>query len=214
MIPFFYMIVTDDDLDVKSVSDFLPNYFSSFNTLSSVSSIPFSLCFPSESPPPSSASVSVVALNEAGKVRVTWSERILGTGQMITGYSVQYRRRGTTSYITRSVSGSSTTSYNITNLKLGTVYEVRVASVGPLGLSAYCCGSGKQVTTYNCECNVHDVHAVQIVCRSLPSPLLYSKPISVGFSCTCECKPGRHGAWLILCFGGFLILSVCDSSAS
>ena len=96
----------------------------------------------------------MVALNETGKVRVTWSKRILGSGQVITGYSVQYKRRGTTSYTTRSVSGSSTTSYTITNLNLGTVYEVRVASVGPLGLSAYCCGSGKQVMTYNCECAV------------------------------------------------------------
>ena len=88
-----------------------------------------------------------------GKVRVTWSRPTLGPGQVITGYSVQYRRSGTTSYTTRSVSGSSTTSYTITNLNLGTVYEVRVASVGPLGLSGYCCGSGKQVMTYNCEYN-------------------------------------------------------------
>ena len=51
----------------------------------------------------------------------------------------------------RSVSGFNTTSYTITNLNLGTVYEVRVASVGPFGLSRYCCGSGKQVTTYNSE---------------------------------------------------------------
>ena len=107
-----------------------------------------------DAPPPSDASVSVVALNETGKVRVTWSRPTLGPGQVITGYSVQYRRRGTTSYTTRSVSGSSTTSYTITNLNLGTVYEVRVASVGPLGLSGYCCGSGKQVTTYNSECRV------------------------------------------------------------
>ena len=105
-------------------------------------------------PAPSSGSVSVVALNETGKVRVTWSERALGSGQVITGYSVQYRRKGTTSYTTRSVSGSSTTSYTITNLNLGTVYEVRVASVGPLGLSGYCCGNGKQVTTYNSEWTV------------------------------------------------------------
>ena len=73
---------------------------------------------------------------------------------MITGYSVEYRRRGTTSYTTRSVSGSSTTSYTITNLNVGTVYEVRVASVGPLGLSGYCCGGGKKVTTYDGECKV------------------------------------------------------------
>ena len=103
-------------------------------------------------PPPTDGSVSVVALNETGKVRVTWSRPTLGPGQVITGYSVQYRRNGTTPYTTHSVSGSSTTSHNITNLNLGTVYEVRVASRGPLGLSAYCCGSGKEVTTYNCEC--------------------------------------------------------------
>ena len=75
-------------------------------------------------------------------------------GQVITGYAVQHRRRGTTPYTTRSVSDSSTTSYTITNLNLGTVYEVRVASNGPFGLSRYCCGSGKQVTTYNSECTV------------------------------------------------------------
>ena len=96
----------------------------------------------------------MVALNEAGKVRVTWSRPALVPGQLITGYSVQYRRRGTTSYTNRSVSGSSTTSYTITNLNLGTVYEVRVASVGQLGLGGYCCGSGKEVTTYNSECRM------------------------------------------------------------
>ena len=93
----------------------------------------------------------MVALDEAGKVRVTWSRPTLGPGQVINGYSVQYRRRGTTSYTTSSVSGSSATLYTITNLNLGTAYEVRVAYVGPLGLSGYCCGSGKQVTTYNSE---------------------------------------------------------------
>ena len=108
------------------------------------------------------SSVSVVAVNEAGKIRVIWSRPTLGIGQVIIGYSVQYRRRGTASYITRSVSGSSTTSYTITNLNLGTVYEVRVASVGPLGLSGYCCGSGKQVTTYNSKCAVHRAYGIQL----------------------------------------------------
>ena len=102
-------------------------------------------------PRPTDGSVSVMALNEAGKVRFTWSRPALGPGQVITGYSVQYRRRGSTSYTTRSVSGSSTTSHTISNLNLGTVYEVRVASVGLLRLSGYCCGSGKEVTTYNSE---------------------------------------------------------------
>ena len=100
---------------------------------------------------PADGHVSVVALNEAGKVRVTWSRPTLGPGQVITDYSVQYRRNGTTSYITRSVFGSTTTSYTIANLTLGAVYEVRVASVGPLGLGGYCCGRGKQVITYNSE---------------------------------------------------------------
>ena len=100
---------------------------------------------------PSSTIQTLVALNEVGKVKLTWIRPSLGTGQIITSYSVQYRRRGYSSYTTRSVSGSSTTAYTITNLNLGTVYEVRVASVGPLGLSGYCCGNGKQVTTYNCE---------------------------------------------------------------
>ena len=56
---------------------------------------PFS---PPDAPQPSSGSVSVVKLNEPGKVRVTWRRRILGSGQVITGYSVQYRRKVTTSY--------------------------------------------------------------------------------------------------------------------
>ena len=163
------------------------------------------IIFSTDVPQPSSVSVSVVALNEAGKVRVTWTKRILGSGQVITGYSVQYKRRGTASYTTRSVSGSSTTSYTITNLNLGTVYEVRVASVGPLGLSVYCCGSGKQVTTYSSECNAHACgtyplqfrscvcmrYKLTVICRSLSiAILLYAKLISMGFSYTCESKPG------------------------
>ena len=101
---------------------------------------------------PTDGSVSVVALNETGKVSVTWNKPTMGPSQVITGYSVQYRRKGATSYTEHSVSGSSTTSYTITNLNRGHVYEVRVASVGPLGVSRYCCGSGKQVMTYVSEC--------------------------------------------------------------
>ena len=117
--------------------------------------------FLTDVPPPTDGSVSVEALNEAGKVRVTWSRPTRGPGQVITGYSVQYRRRGTPSYTTRSVSGSSTTSYVITNLRLGTVYKVRVASVGPLGLSEYCCGNGKLVTTYNREYTIYIIHVIK-----------------------------------------------------
>ena len=114
----------------------------------------FSLYSSKDVPHPTDVSVSVVALNEAGKVKVAWSSPTLGPGQVITGYSVQYRRGGATPYTTRPVSGSSTTSYTITNLNLGAVYGVRAASVGPLGQNGYCCGSGKEVTTYNRECIV------------------------------------------------------------
>ena len=123
------------------------------NMATNVVSLVCVLHYPIDAPQPTDGSVSVVALNEAGKVRVTWSRPTLGPGQVITGYSVQYRRRGSTFYTTRLVSGS-IISYTITNLNLGAVYEVRVASVDPLGLSGHCCGNGKQVATYNCECSV------------------------------------------------------------
>ena len=98
------------------------------------------------------ANVLVMALDKAGKIRLTWSSpRRTESGHIIIGYSVQYRRNNTFSYTTHTVSGYRTTSYTITNLTLGTVYEVRVASVGPLGPSRYCCGNGKQVMTLNGE---------------------------------------------------------------
>ena len=78
---------------------------------------------------------------------------------MITAYFVQYRT-GSNSYTSHSVS-SSITSYTITNLNLGAAFEVRVASVGPLGRSGYCCGSGKQVTTYNSECTLYEESGLQ-----------------------------------------------------
>ena len=106
-------------------------------------------------PQPTNDTLAVMAINKAGMVKLTWSKPSLGTGQVITGYLVQYWRRGSYSYTTHSISGSSATSYTISNLNLGTEYEVRVASVGPLGQSGYCCGSGKQVVTYTCELQVH-----------------------------------------------------------
>ena len=107
---------------------------------------------PKAVPHPTADSVSVVALNAAGKVRVTWSTPTLGPGQVITGYSVQYRRSGTTLYTTLSVSCSGTTSYTIVNLNLGRVYRVRVGSNGPLESRDR--KNGKWVTTFNSECTI------------------------------------------------------------
>ena len=74
---------------------------------------------------------------------------------MIT-YYVQYRRKGKSSY--HNSTTFNTTTYIISNLTRGTVYEVRVASVGRLGETVFCCGSGKEVTTYDSECAVHTDH--------------------------------------------------------
>ena len=114
------------------------------------------LCYLTDVPRLTDGRVAVVPLDEAGKVRVIWSRPTLGPGQVITGYSVQYRRKGSSFYTTRSVSDPSATSYIIANLYLGTMYEVRVASRGPLGLTEYCCRNRKPVVTYNSEWTMYE----------------------------------------------------------
>ena len=107
-----------------------------------------------DAPRPADGNVSVVALNEVGKVRVTWSRPTLGPGQVITGYSVQYRRIGYPFYTTLSTLSSSTTSDTITYLTRGAEYEVRVASVGPLDEvdTAVGVGSMLRLTTVSVQC--------------------------------------------------------------
>ena len=118
---------------------------------------------PSDVPQPTGASVSVVALNETGKVKVTWSRPTLGPGQVITGYSVQYGRNGPPFEHHYPVLGSNTTSYTITNLNPGTPYRVRVASNGPLGRSDYCCNrKEKWVTTYKCESRYEHLYCYDV----------------------------------------------------
>ena len=86
------------------------------------------------------------ALNEAGKVRVTWDKPT--ADQVVTGYTVKYKKRESPSYTTCSVSSSTITFYTITELNLGVVYDVKVAAVGPQ-VNGY---FSDTVTTYNCEC--------------------------------------------------------------
>ena len=95
--------------------------------------------------------MSVEPLRQAGKVRISWRKPLLKAGQEVTGYSVEYREMGDANYNELAVSGLNNTSCTISHLRLGTVYEVRVAAVGPLGLSKHCCGNGREVTTYNSE---------------------------------------------------------------
>lgn len=108
-------------------------------------------------------------------------------GQKVTGYSVQYREMGATTYSDFSVSSPSKTSHTITNLKLGTMYEVRVAAMGPLGLSEYCCAreEGKEVTTCNSECTLGP-KSIIVLRYYVPSLFLYiAKNILISFRTIC-----------------------------
>jgi beta-glucosidase len=58
------------------------------------------------------------------KVKVTWSKA--SKTQKVTGYSVQYRVKGTDTWKTKTVKGASKGSVTITKLKKGKAYEFRV----------------------------------------------------------------------------------------
>lgn len=105
---------------------------------------------PAVAPPPQTSTVNVHAMNKAGTIRVTWKMPTTERHQIIIGYNVQYRRMGSESDFT-SIAAGITESYLINKLDLGTLYEVRVATETPTGISAYCCGEGKVVMTYNGE---------------------------------------------------------------
>ena len=88
-------------------------------------------------------------MNAAGKVNATWSRPPNGSNQGVLGYQVQYRREGANSDFTTDT--VATEFYTISNLDVGTSYEVRVATISPVGVGAYCCGNGKVIKTYDGE---------------------------------------------------------------
>ena len=66
-------------------------------------------------------------------------------GVPITGYYIQYRIRGTASYDIK-LSQPQPTEATITGLRLGTTYQVRLATLTAIGIGNYCCSqSGSQV---------------------------------------------------------------------
>ena len=73
-----------------------------------------------------------------GSIRVMWVAPSDTEDLPIGGYSIQYRIRGTSSYCLQ-LSQPQPTEYTITGLRLGTTYQVRVATVTAVGIGRYCC---------------------------------------------------------------------------
>ena len=83
---------------------------------------------------PAPPTVTASPLSERGKISVSWTPPTAPTGSTITGYSIQYRRRGSGSYTTVSDPGSSSTSTTLSGLEVGTEYEVRVGAKTEVGV--------------------------------------------------------------------------------
>ena len=85
---------------------------------------------------------------QPGKVRVYWTPPTPPTGSSLTGYSIQYRMGDSGSYVTASDPGRSATSTTVSNLQVGTKYQVRVAAKTKLGVEPNSYVT-TQVTTFN-----------------------------------------------------------------
>ena len=119
-------------------------------------------------PDPPSA-VTAVPGASLGSIRVTWVAPADTGGLTIAAYFIQYRIRGSASYVTQ-LSQSQPTEATITGLRLGTTYQLRLATVTALGIGPYCCrlkGSevfartldGKQIVQ---ACNTDANHIVYL----------------------------------------------------
>jgi large repetitive protein len=71
-----------------------------------------------------------------GQMTLTWAAPSDTGGSAITGYSVQYRVSGASSWQTRSTTGTATTTV-VPGLVNGTEYEFAVAAVNEAGIGAY-----------------------------------------------------------------------------
>ena len=93
-----------------------------------------------------SAPTNIMAssLGQVG-IRVSWTAPTLPTGLPITGYSIQYKIRGSgLTYVTVTVEDG-TTQRDITGLQNSTQYRIRVATITSLGTGQYCCDNPNQV---------------------------------------------------------------------
>ena len=85
---------------------------------------------------------------QPGKVQVSWTPPTPPPGSSLTGYSIQYSTGGSGSYTTAGDPGRSATSTIVSNLQVGTQYQVRVAAKTELGVGPNSYGT-TQVTTFN-----------------------------------------------------------------
>ena len=85
---------------------------------------------------------------QPGKVQVSWTPPTPPTGSSLTGYSIQYRMGGSGSYMTASDPGGSASDTMVSNLQIGTQYQVRVGAKTELGVGPNSYGT-TQVTTFN-----------------------------------------------------------------
>ena len=80
-----------------------------------------------------------------GSIRVMWDAPLDTGGVPITGYYIQYRIQGSSSYAIQ-LSQPQPTEATVSGLRLGTTYQVRVAALTAIGIGPYCCTqTGSQV---------------------------------------------------------------------
>ena len=95
-------------------------------------------------PKPPTAVTAVPGVN-LGSIRVMWVAPLDTGGVPITGYYIQYRIRGTTSYAIQ-LSLPQRTEATISGLRLGITYQIRLAALTAIGIGPYCCTqNGSQV---------------------------------------------------------------------
>ena len=138
-------------------------------------------------PHPPSAVTAVPGAN-LGSIRVTWVAPLDTGGVPIAAYFIQYRARGSASYVKQS-SQPQPTEATITGLRLGTTYQFRLAAVTVIGIGPYCCrmnGSevfarthdGKQIVQYVMQYRCQSSLCIFIykhIMKSQPKWLMYQQ---------------------------------------
>ena len=120
-------------------------------------------------PHPPSA-VTAVPGARPGSIRVTWVAPSDTGGVPIAAYLIQYRIRGSASFVTQSRQPQPTEA-TITGLDPGTTYQIWLATVTAIGIGPYCCrqnGSGVFARTHDGKqivqsCNTEANHLVYLV---------------------------------------------------
>ena len=84
--------------------------------------------------------VTASPLSGQAGIRVSWTAPTLAKGLTNTGYAIQYKIQDDLDHAYMNVTvGAGTTQRDITGLKSGTEYHIRVATITELGTGPYCC---------------------------------------------------------------------------